>query len=161
MSSIDVLLLVVLLASLLLGVWRGLVFEVLSVAGWVAAFFAAQWYAEPVAARLPLGETADPLRYAVGFVLVFIAVAFVSGFLAWLIKKGIEKVGLRPVDRTLGGAFGILRGLVLLLALALVVNMTPFKDEIVWKQSQGVQWLNAGLHAIKGMVPVSLAQYFP
>ena len=161
MSSIDVLLIVVLLASLLLGIWRGLVFEVLSVAGWVAAFFAAQWYAAPVAAWLPLGETAEPLRYAVGFVLVFVAVAFVAGFLAWLVKKGIEKVGLRPVDRTLGGAFGVLRGVVLLLAVALVVNMTPIKDESVWQQSQGVQWLNGGLQGIKGMVPATFAQYFP
>jgi membrane protein required for colicin V production len=161
MSSIDVLLLVVLLASLLLGVWRGLVFEVLSVAGWVTAFFAAQWYAAPVANGLPLGETPEPLRHAVGFVLVFVAVAFVAGFLAWLIKKGVQKIGLRPVDRTLGGAFGLLRGVVLLLAAALVVNMTPFKDNIVWQQSQGVPWLNAGLQGIKGLVPASLAQYFP
>jgi len=161
MSSIDILLMVVLLASMLLGVWRGLVFEVLSVAGWVAAFFAAQWYAVPVADRLPLVEMAEPLRYAVGFVLVFVAVVFVSGFLAWLVKRGIEKIGLRPVDRTLGAAFGVLRGVVLLLAVALVVNLTPFKDAPVWQQSQGVQWLNAGLHGIKGMVPLTFAQYFP
>lgn len=133
----------------------------MELSGWVAAFFAASWYAVPVAVWLRLGVTAEPLRFVVGFVLVFVTVAFLAGFLAWLVRKGTSKVGLRPVDRALGGVFGVLRGVVLLLTMALVVNMTPFKDDIVWQQSQGVQWLNAGLHGIKGMVPLTFAQYFP
>lgn len=161
MSAVDILLLLVLLVSLVLGIWRGLVFEVLSVAGWVAAFFVAQWYADEMAAYLPLGDTAEPLRYAAGFAVVFVTVAFASALIAWLVKKGIEKVGLRPVDRTLGGAFGLLRGAVILLALALVVNMTPMKDEEAWLRSAGAGWLNGGLHSLKGMMPDSIAQYFP
>ncbi|WP_180684464.1 CvpA family protein [Tepidicella baoligensis] len=161
MFAVDVLLLVVLGVSLVLGVWRGLVFEVLSLAGWVAAFFLAQWYADEAAARLPLGDTAEPLRYAAGFAVVFVTAAFVAAFLAWLIKRGIERVGLRPVDRTLGGAFGLVRGGVILLALALVVNMTPIKDEEAWRRSAAAGWLNGGLHSLKGMMPDSIAQYFP
>lgn len=160
-SPVDVFLTVVLVASLLLGLWRGLVFEVLSVVGWVVAFFAAQWYAAPVADWLPLGDFAEPLRYAAGFALVFVATAFVCGLVAWLVKKGIEKVGLRPVDRTLGGAFGALRGVVILLAVALLVNMTPLKDEPAWQASAGADWLDSGLHALKGVVPEGIAQYFP
>ena len=41
----DWILLGVLLASMVVGLWRGLVYEVLSLAGWVAAFFVAQWWA--------------------------------------------------------------------------------------------------------------------
>lgn len=161
MSAVDPLLLLVLFVSMVLGVWRGLVFEVLSVAGWVAAFFLAQWYADAAASHLPLGDTVEPLRYVAGFVVVFVAVAFVAAFLAWLVKQGIEKVGLRPVDRTLGGVFGLLRGGVILLALALVINMTPIKDEEAWRHSVGGIWLNHGLHSLKGMMPDGIAQYFP
>ncbi len=161
MAAVDLILLIVLLASVLIGVWRGLVFEVLSVAGWVAAFFLAQWFADEAAAWLPLGETAEPLRYAAGFAAVFIATAFLSGFVAWLVKKLVEKAGLRPVDRTLGGAFGLLRGLVILLAVALFVGMTPLKDEAAWRTSAGAGWLQAALHTLKGTMPLSLAQYFP
>ena len=67
------------------------------------------------------------MRYAAGFVVVFIAVVFAGGLLAWLIKKLVEAVGLRPVDRALGAVFGLVRGAVLLLALAVVVNMTPLQ----------------------------------
>jgi len=149
------------LASVVLGIWRGLVFEVLSVAGWVCAFFVAQWYAEDAAAWLPLKDAAEPLRYAAGFALLFVAVAFASAFLAWLIKKGIEKVGLRPVDRALGAAFGLLRGVVILLAAALVLNMTPWKDDPAWRASAGADVLDTGLHVLKGAMPESMAQYFP
>ena len=161
MSTVDLTLILVLLASVLLGLWRGLVYEVLSVAGWVAAFFLAQWFAADVARRLPLGETAEPLRYAAGFVVVFVATAFAAGLLAWLAQQLMSTVGLRPVDRMLGGAFGLLRGVVLLLALALVVEMTPLKQQQGWQASTGVRGLDIGLHVVKGAMPPDLAQYFP
>lgn len=161
MAAVDLILLLILLASVVLGIWRGLVFEVLSVAGWVCAFFVAQWYAQDAAAWLPLENTAEPLRYAAGFALVFVGVAFAAAFLAWLIKKGIEKVGLRPVDRALGAVFGLLRGMVILLALALVVNMTPWKDDPDWRAAKAADVLDTGLQALKGAMPDSLAQYFP
>ncbi|WP_101048716.1 CvpA family protein [Macromonas nakdongensis] len=161
MGGVDIFFLLVLLASLVLGLWRGLVYEVLSLVGWVLAFFLAQWYAEDAAAYLPLGSTAEPLRYAAGFAVVFIATAFASAFVAWLIQKGIESVGLRPVDRALGAAFGALRGVVILLALALVVNMTPLKEEEAWRTSVGAGWLHAGLRTAKGAMPENIAQYFP
>ena len=161
MAAVDIFLLLAVLVSVALGVWRGLVFEVLSVLGWVASFFLAQWYAQPAADWLPLGDTAEPLRYAAGFAVVFVAAAFAAGLLAWLVKQGIEKVGLRPVDRALGAVFGLMRGAVLLLALALVVNMTPLKQQEAWQSSVGATWLDGGLHSVKGMMPESIARYFP
>ncbi len=161
MAPVDVALLVVLLGSVVLGFWRGLVYEVLSVLGWVAAFFLAQWYADVAAAWLPLAGASQPLRYAAGYVVVFVVVAFAAGLVAWLVKRLIETVGLRPVDRTLGAAFGLLRGAILLLALALVVGMTPLKSNEAWLASAGAGWLGAGLHVLKGAMPDHLAVYFP
>ena len=54
MHALDWIFLVVLGASLLIGAWRGLIFELFSLAGWVAAFFAAQWFAADVGQRLPV-----------------------------------------------------------------------------------------------------------
>ena len=85
-------LLTVLLLSVLLGAWRGLVYEVLSVASWVAAFVLAQAYADEVALVLPLDGLSPPLQLAAGFLVVFIAVAFAGGLLAWLVKKLVASV---------------------------------------------------------------------
>ena len=49
----DWILLAVLMASMLVGLWRGLVYEVLSLAGWLAAFILAQWLAADAVAFLP------------------------------------------------------------------------------------------------------------
>jgi len=161
MTPVDICLLLLLLASVLLGLWRGLIYEVLSAVGWVAAFFLAQWLAQWAAQRLPLQDFSEPLRHAAGFAAVFVAAAFAAGWLAWLLKKLIETVGLRPVDRVLGAGFGLLRGAVMLLALALVVNMTPLKEQEGWQASAGARGLERGLRLLKGAMPENLVRYFP
>ena len=155
----DWVLLAVLLLSVLLGAWRGLVYEVLSVAGWVAAFVLAQAYADEVAVLLPLESLSPPLQLAAGFLVVFIAVAFAGGMLAWLVKKLVASVGLRPVDRILGSVFGLARGVVMLLAFAVVVSMSPLRDAPWWQGSAVADMLVATLHAIKPLLPEPVARY--
>src|SRR4051795_390382 len=152
-AALDWVMVAVLVASFLLGAWRGLVYEVLSVISWLAAFVLAQWFAPRVAAMLPMGAAAEPVRYASGFLLVFIAVVFAGGLLAWLTKKLVQAVGLRPIDRTLGAAFGLLRGAVLLLALAVVINMTALKHGDWWTESTGADVSTTSLKALKPVLP--------
>ena len=64
MAALDWIFVALLLASMLMGAWRGLVYEVLSLAGWVAAFLAAQWLAVDAAALLPLDGAQDAVRMA-------------------------------------------------------------------------------------------------
>jgi membrane protein required for colicin V production len=153
MAALDWIFAVVLAASLLWGAWRGLVFELLSLAGWLAAFFAAQWFADAVGARLPMGETDALWRHLAGFAVVFIAVVFACGLLAWMARKLIVAVGLRPADRALGALFGALRGVLLLLAVVLVAGWTRMADAPWWKQSRGVPLLQAALKGIQPALP--------
>ena len=160
-APLDWVMMAVLAASFLLGAWRGLVYEVLSVISWIAAFVLAQWFAPQVAARLPMGGTAESLRYASGFLLVFIGVVFAGGLLAWITKKLVQAVGLRPIDRTLGALFGLLRGAVLLLALAVVINMTPLKRGDWWTDSKGADVSTSALKGLKPVLPEQFRQYLP
>jgi membrane protein required for colicin V production len=161
MNTVDVALLLVLLLSTVLGLWRGLVYEVISVAGWVAAFVLAQAYAEPVAQWLPIDGLSAPLKLAAAFALVFMGSAFAAGLIAWVVKKLVDSVGLRPVDRILGGGFGLARGAVLLLALAVVVSMTPLQRHDAWASSQGAGTLASVLHQVKPLLPEAVAAYLP
>jgi membrane protein required for colicin V production len=159
MVAVDWILLAVLLLSMVLGAWRGLVYEVLSVMAWLAAFVAAQWFAPDVAQRLPMGNASEPVRYAAGFVVVFVGAVFAGGLVAWLVKKLVEAVGLRPIDRMLGMLFGLARGLILLLAVALVVGLTPLRTNPWWQESKGAGILTATLSSLKPMLPEALSRY--
>ena len=159
MAVADWAFLTVLAVSLLIGAWRGLVYEVLSVLGWALSFYLAQWFAPDLASRLPLQGASEPVRYAAAFVLIFVVAVLLAGLVAVLFKKMVEAIGLRPMDRTLGAAFGLVRGGILLLALTVVVNMTAFKSSAWWQQSQGAEVLTAALKGLKPVLPEQFAKY--
>jgi membrane protein required for colicin V production len=161
MAAIDWILVAVLAASMLLGAWRGLVYEVLSVMGWIAAFVLAQWFAPDVAEKLPMQNSGETLRYAAAFVLVFIVSVFVAGLISALMKKIISVVGLRPVDRILGATFGLFRGLILLLAFSVVVHTTALQESDWWLESQGGAMLMNLLKGLRPMLPEKFGAYLP
>lgn len=161
MAALDWVFAAVLAVSFLIGAWRGLVYEVLSVISWIAAFIVAQWLAPDAAQWLPVQRAPEAGRYAMGFIVVFIAVVFAGAFLAWLTTKLIEAVGLRPVDRTLGAAFGLVRGAILLMAVAVVVNMSPARSAQWWTESKGAEISIAALKGLKPVLPEQFGQYLP
>ena len=159
MAPVDWIMLAIVLGSVLLGAWRGLVFEVISVAGWFAAFIVAQLFAPEAAAWLPMAGATEPMRYAAGFVLIFVLMLFAAGLAAWLVKRIVEAVGLRPIDRVLGAAFGVLRGVLLLLAVAVVVGMTPLQASAAWKESAGAPILVSMLQSLKPLLPEQFGKH--
>ena len=159
MAPLDWILLVVLLLSCLVGMWRGLVYEALMLAGWVVAFFAARWAADPVGVWLPLGNASATLRTGLGATLVFIVVAFGWGWIAWRVRGTVRVMGLRPVDGALGAVFGAARALVILLAAVALANLTPLAHAPWWHASAGVRWLEMTLHQIYPYLPPQVLRY--
>ena len=152
----------VLLLSLIVGVWRGLVRELMSLAGWVLAFGLAQWLAEDVSHGLPFWrEAAVQVRYALSFVLVFVLGLCASAVVSWLLGKVVATAGLQPVDRSLGGVFGLARGLLVLLVLAVAVHLAGMRSEPWWRQSRVTPALGLLLAGVKPMLPQALQSYLP
>jgi len=150
-----------LLISMTLGAWRGLVYEVLSLVNWMAAFILAQWGAPDVAKQLPMSGASELIRYAAAFVVIFVLIVFAGGLLARLTQKLLAKVGLRAPDRALGAVFGLLRGVFLLLAATVVVSMTPYHDSAPWKESVGAGFTVAALQGLKPVMPQEFGKYLP
>jgi membrane protein required for colicin V production len=57
--------------------------------------------------------------------------------------------------------FGLMRGAVLLMAFAVVVNMTPLKGAQWWTESEGARVAVAALKGLKPVLPERFAQYLP
>lgn len=161
LSWVDWALLAVLALSVVIGLVRGFVFECLSLAGWVVAWFAAQWGAPLLAPHLPVGAPGSALNLGAAFALAFIGALVVWGLLAKLIRMLIHATPLSVPDRLLGAGFGILRGLVLLLAVATVVGLTPAAQSKAWREARGARWLQQTLHAMKPLLPEAAARHLP
>ena len=161
MPTLDWIFALVLLASLALGIWRGFVFELLSLLSWIAAFILAQWLAPTVAQKLPMSGAGEAIRYAAGFVLVFVVSVMVGGLVAVVTKKLLAAIGLQSADRALGGAFGLLRGTVLLLASTVVIGMTALKAEPWWRESSGAGLTTGALKGLKPVLPQEFGKYLP
>ena len=152
-AMLDWVFLAALILSMLFGLWRGLVYELISLV--------AQWFAVDVARLLPMSGAGDGVRYAAGFVVTFILALFAGGLVALFVKKLITVVGLAPIDRILGAVFGLVRGVVVLLAIAVVVAMTPLKSALWWKESIGASALTATLKGLKPVLPADFAKMLP
>ncbi len=161
MAAVDLFFVGVMLLSVLVGAWRGLVYEMLSVLSWVAAFMLAQWFALDAAAWLPMQGAREPIRFAAGFLLVMVAALFAGALVALLIKKLVSAIGLRPVDRLLGAFFGAARALVLLLAITWVVGLTPWQHSETWQQGSGPKWGKAALKGLQPMMPEAYGKHVP
>ncbi len=158
---VDWVLLAVLLLSIVVGLWRGLVFEILSLVGWVAAYVAAQALVSMVAPLLPIGTPGGALNQGVTFAILFVFALIIWALLSRLLRMVIHATPLQAVDRVLGAGFGLLRGALLLLVMAIVVTLTPAARSPAWQDSQGAAWLGAMLIGLKPVLPESLAQHLP
>lgn len=161
LAWLDWALLAVLAVSVVIGLVRGFVFECLSLAGWVVAWFAAQWASPWLAVHVPVGTPGSELNLAATFALAFIAALVAWALVSRLIRLLIHATPLSVPDRLLGAGFGVLRGGVLLLALASVVTMTPAAQSEPWRASHGARWLGQALQGIKPLLPEPVVQMLP
>lgn len=146
---VDIGLAAFLLLSMLIGLARGFVFELLSLVGWFAAWFAGLWLTPTFLGYVHIGEPGSSLNYAVTFACVFLVALVVWGLGARLVRALVRATPLSGFDRLLGGGFGFVRGLVVLLVLATVIGISPWGQSIAWQRSQGVAWLNTVLHELR------------
>lgn len=159
MYAADWIALAVVGISLLLGAWRGLLYEAFSLGGWVLAYFAARLSAAPLGRILPMGDPDGSLRYLVAFALVFVVVAFASSMLASGARGTAKALGMRAADRVFGALFGVVRGVFLLLLAAALVHLLGLDGEPWWRDAWVSQGLHQGLLLLKPLLPEVLGQY--
>jgi membrane protein required for colicin V production len=157
-TSLDYAVLGVLALSTAWGAWRGLVREVISLAGWVLAFVAANVFAEPLAEALAGWISNPDVRAIVAFVAVFVVVLTVVTLAAIALSKALKSSGLRGLDRTLGALFGVARGVLIVVLFALVAGLTSFPQHPAWTASWSGPMLGRTAVELKPWLPAALAQ---
>lgn len=135
MTAFDYVVVTIVVASVVISLFRGLVREIVSVVTWAAAFFFANRYGSDLAASLPDAMPAGTLRLVAGFAILFVG----TMALGWLVNLAIAHIirasGLRVVDRGLGGLFGFARGVLVVMTLAVVCGLTGLPRQPVWRDA--------------------------
>ena len=121
--------------SVLLGVIRGLVREVIALASWVVAFVVASLYGGAVAPLLARQIPDENWRVLAAVVAVFVMVLVLMNILALMASKVVKSAGLGVEDRLLGSVFGLARGVLVVLVLVLSAGLTVLPRQPVWKDA--------------------------
>lgn len=158
MTIIDIIVIAIVGISVVLGVFRGLVREVLALVAWVAAFLVANLLAPDAAKLLPQAMAGEEIRLLVSFVVVFIVVLVGLSVLAILASKLVKVVGLGPADRVVGGCFGLARGLLVVMILVLLAGLTSLPRQPVWRDGVLSGPLEASAEYIRGWLPADLSK---
>jgi membrane protein required for colicin V production len=145
--------------SVLLGAFRGLVREVISLAGWAVAFVVAGAYGGDVAPLLARQIPDESWRALAAVVVVFFATLIVMSVIAMLTSRLIKSAGLGVEDRLLGGFFGLARGLLVVVALVLLAGFTPLPRQTVWKDAMLAAPLEKLAVMVKQWLPQDWAKY--
>ncbi|MDM4765013.1 CvpA family protein [Pelomonas sp. SE-A7] len=161
MTALDWILLALLAVSVGVGLWRGLVFEILSIVGWFVAYFAAPHVSPYIAQWLPEQRLSPATLQVCAFLLAFLLVLLVWSLGAKLVRLLIQATPLSLIDRVGGAGFGVLRGLLFALLVVLLVGLTPVRETPPWQDSVLAPPLLALLQGIKPVLPDSLVKFIP
>ena len=159
MTAFDYVVMAIVAASVLLGVWRGVVGEVIVLVAWVLAFFAAKWWGSEVAQVVFAGVIADPaLRIVAAWVTVFVVVLVVMALLRLAVNGLLKALGLSLTDRLLGVIFGLARGLLIVLVLVALGGMLSMAKEKWWSDAYFSAPLETAVLAGKPWLPPEVAK---
>lgn len=143
MSAGDWVIVAVLVLSTVLAVSQGFFLEVFSLAGVVVGFFLASWDYRAVSSHL--GFINPPwVADITGFFIIFIAVVILAGTIGRIASWGMKQAGLRWIDRALGGAFGLLRGALVVTVIIMAMAAFAPQSQLLEKSELAPYFLVAG-----------------
>jgi membrane protein required for colicin V production len=159
MTPVDWIIVVVLIVSVLIAASNGFFYELFSFAGVVIGYVAAAWGYQKVAAwYLPMVKESWVADIA-GFLTIFLGIVLVAGIVGRLARWAMKEVGLSWADRVLGGAFGLIRGL-LVIAVVLLATAS-FAPGARWmSNSQLAPYMLTVARAAIWVAPGSVRAHF-
>ncbi len=156
LNALDWCLLVVLLGSTVLGLFRGLIREVFAMASWIIAFAVAKWFGVSLAQLLVHLLANDMVRIMAGYLGVFVLTWIVITLMGLATHTLVAMTGLGFFNRLAGGLFGAARGALLCVLLVLLGGMTTLPGQPLWKTSQTVVWALEASHWVLPLFPAEV-----
>ena len=157
MNEADWILVAVVALSVLLGLARGVVRELLALAGWVVALLLALAFAKALGAWLPLEPMAPAVRTALAALLIAVGSLIVAALVGAVLRSLMVAVKLSTEDRLMGGIFGLLRGLLVVATLVLFAGLSAAPAQAWWRESLFLPRLQALVQSLQPWLPAALS----
>ena len=135
MTSFDYAVIAIIVLSAVVGWWRGFLYELFSLIGWLAAYIVASTFAAQMMPHVPMEVGADNIRSAVAFAALFIATLIVGALFAWFLARLAKYAGLSGMDGKFGAIFGMLRGGLVVIALVWLAGLTDLPQKPFWRDA--------------------------
>ena len=161
MPVIDIIIIIAVLVSVGVGVWRGFVKEAISIAALVFAIWAALYFGPEIGTVSDSWLSSEELQKWFGRVLVFAVVLTLGGLLGWGISKLVRLSVLSGMDRFLGSLFGALRGILLVAVAIIGGQFAGFDNDDWWVNSKLIPHLEVVADWITVMAPEGLDMIVP
>jgi membrane protein required for colicin V production len=124
MNWFDIVLILLLAFSTLHSLRRGFSREIVGLAASIAALILAMWFYGVAGSYFAPYVGSEQTAKLMGFTLVLVVVLAAGAVLGWIISRFVRTVGLSFFDRLLGAAFGLLKGV--LIAMAILTAFMAF-----------------------------------
>ncbi len=128
MNWLDVVLLVLIVMSTWMASRKGFSREIIGLASSILALICGLWFYGPAGEFLLPYVSSPQVAHFAGFFLVFLGVLILGAIVAAVVSRFVRTVGLSWFDRALGAVFGVVRGV--LVAVALITAMMAFTPEL-------------------------------
>jgi membrane protein required for colicin V production len=154
MQTYDLIMLLVLVGATLFGFWKGMAWQIASLASLVLSYFAALRFSTQLA---PYFGDQAPLNRIGAMLAIYIATSFVIWMIFRLVSQIIDKVRLESFDRQLGAMFGFAKGVLLCVAITFfaVALLPPAQGQAIVKTQSG-RYIVVLLNKTQAVVPPEL-----
>ncbi len=149
---IDIGCVVVVFLSLLIGYFRGFIQSLLSVLSWIVAAWGTWQYADLVIPHFADFNLDPALQVIAANLALFFALLLAATVISALISRVIVVQTIVGIDRTLGAAFGIARGVLIVMVLALVSSFAFMSDASWWSDSVALAILEPYVMQMRDLV---------
>ncbi len=160
MSLVDIAIIVVLLISTLIGLFRGFIREILSLASWLVALYVAWTFAKLGAEYLTPYISQPPLRVVASFAAIFIVVLIVASIISYILYRLFSIAGISGLDRSLGTLFGAGRGIIVVAILILAAVYMDFATQPWWRDSILVNYFTPVTEFMLSLMPQDIVENF-
>jgi len=160
MNWFDLTVISIILLSVIVSLFRGLIREVLSLIIWIGSFWLAWHFVDDGAGWLVNWVDLPSARHLIAFVALFLAALIVGGIINYLVGLLINKTGLAASDRFFGMFFGLARGVVAVTAIVFFVKATPLSQDPWWQQSRLAPYFSDLAEWARERMPAEISAYF-